>query len=78
MADMLALTVERPAFAETTALGAAMLAGVGCGWFESLADAAAMRGEVETFEPALAEGARRARLDGWSKAVAGVVGRQTF
>ncbi|MGN6270607.1 MAG: glycerol kinase GlpK [Sphingomonas sp.] len=78
MADVLDLTVERPAFAETTALGAAMLAGVGCGWFETLEAAAAMRGEVETFEPALAEDARRARLDGWSKAVAGVVGRQTF
>ena len=33
LADMLDLTVERPAFVETTALGAAMLAGVGCGLF---------------------------------------------
>ena len=31
LADMLALPVERPRFAETTALGAAMLAGVGAG-----------------------------------------------
>jgi glycerol kinase len=75
MADMLALTVERPAFAETTALGAAMLAGVGCGWFADLEAAAAMRGDVETFEPSLDAAARAARLEGWAKAVASVVGR---
>jgi glycerol kinase len=74
LADMLALTVERPAFAETTALGAAMLAGVGCGWFGDLQAAAAMRGKVERFEPALDEKARQARLDGWAKAVASVIG----
>ena len=36
LADMLDLEVERPAFVETTALGAAMLAGVGVGLFGSL------------------------------------------
>ncbi|MBY8828041.1 FGGY family carbohydrate kinase [Hephaestia mangrovi] len=75
MADVLALTVERPAFAETTALGAAMLAGVGCGLFADLDAASAMRGAVETFEPALDEAARAARLGGWAKAVASVVGK---
>jgi glycerol kinase len=73
LADMLDLDVERPAFIETTALGAAMLAGVGAGLFESLAAAAAMRGKVERFAPDLAEGARRARLDGWKKAVDAVL-----
>lgn len=76
MADVLGLTVERPAFAETTALGAAMLAGVGCGLFADLEAASAMRGAVETFEPGLDEGARAARLDGWAKAVASVIGRK--
>lgn len=75
MADMLGLEVERPAFAETTALGAAMLAGVGCGLFADLAAASAMRGAVETFAPRLDAGARAERLDGWAKAVAGVIGR---
>jgi glycerol kinase len=69
LADMLGLTVERPAFVETTALGAAMLAGVGCGMFASLEEAAAMRGAVERFEPAMADGVRKARLAGWKKAV---------
>ena len=73
LADMLGLTVERPAFVETTALGAAMLAGVGCGMFGSLEEAAAMRGAVERFEPAMKGEVREARLAGWKKAVEGVL-----
>jgi glycerol kinase len=69
LADMLDLTVERPGFVETTALGAAMLAGVGCGMFASLEDAAAMRGPVERFAPAMDDEVREKRLDGWAKAV---------
>jgi glycerol kinase len=69
LADVLALPVERPAFVETTALGAAMLAGVGCGIFGSLDEAAAMRGEVEAFAPAMTRGVREARLSGWKQAV---------
>lgn len=74
LADMLGLTVERPGFVETTALGAAMLAGVGCGMFGSLEEAAGMRGAVERFEPAMAAEVREARLAGWKKAVEGVLG----
>ncbi len=73
LADMLDLDVERPGFAETTALGAAMLAGVGCGWFADLAAAAAMRGETTRFRPAIAADAREERLKGWSFAVETVV-----
>ncbi|HEU0133705.1 MAG TPA: glycerol kinase GlpK [Allosphingosinicella sp.] len=73
LADMLDLSVERPRFVETTALGAAMLAGVGRGMFASLGEAAAMRGAVERFEPAMAQAVREARLAGWKKAVEGVL-----
>ena len=73
LADMLDLTVERPEFAETTALGAAMLAGVGAGLFADLAEASAMRGAVETFQPSLDAAARDTRLAGWKKAVGGVL-----
>jgi glycerol kinase len=73
LADVLGLTVERPGFVETTALGAAMLAGVGCGMFGSLEAAASMRGAVERFEPAMAAQVREARLAGWKKAVEGVL-----
>ena len=73
MADMLGICVERPKFAETTALGAAMLAGVGCGLFAGLEEASVMRGAVETFEPSIGEDVRAARLAGWKQAVDGVV-----
>ncbi len=73
MADILDITVERPAFAETTALGAAMLAGVGCGLFAGLEEASAMRGAAEVFEPGMEAGVRDARLAGWSRAVDSVV-----
>jgi glycerol kinase len=73
MADVLDLSVERPHFAETTALGAAMLAGVGCGMFVSLDESSAMRGAVDRFEPALDARERATRLTGWERAVADVV-----
>jgi glycerol kinase len=73
LADMLDLEVERPAFTETTALGAAMLAGVGCGLFDGLPQAAAMRGAVESFNPQVKAEVRHARLDGWAEAVRSVV-----
>lgn len=73
LADMLDIEVERPAFAETTALGAAMLAGVGCGIFTGLEQAAAMRGDVGHFNPRIEPAAREERLRGWNKAVADIV-----
>ena len=69
LADMLGLTVERPAFVETTALGAAMLAGVGCGWFAGLEEASAMRGEVRAFGPGMDEEVRDQRLALWKDAL---------
>lgn len=73
LADMLGLSVERPAFVETTALGAAMLAAVGAGLYPSLEAAAAMRGRVDRFEPSLGAPARERRLVGWRRAVAAVL-----
>ena len=73
LADILALPVARPDFVETTALGAAMLAGVGAGLFGSLEEAfAAMRGPDRNFTPALADEQRVERLDLWRKALAAV------
>jgi glycerol kinase len=74
LADVLGVTIERPKMAETTALGAAMLAGVGCGMFSDLEEAAAMRGEVECFYPDPARDRVEVRLAGWRKAVTSVVG----
>ncbi len=74
LADMLGVTVERPGFVETTAVGAAILAGVGCGMFASLDEAAgAIRGEISSFEPSMDEGTRSARLDAWRSALKAVL-----
>lgn len=73
LADMLTIDVERPAFVETTALGAAMLAAVGCGLFASLEDATSMRSGVTRFAPMLDAAAREARLAGWADALARVL-----
>jgi len=73
LADMLGIEVERPAFVETTAMGAAMLAGVGAGLFRSLEDAAGLRGEMRVFRPELDRTERQRRLDGWGRAVKSVL-----
>ncbi len=68
LADVLQVPVERPDFVETTALGAAMLAGVGAGLYPSLrVAAAAMRGAVRTFAPGAQ--ARPERRAAWDRAL---------
>lgn len=71
MADMLQIPVERPTDVETTALGAAMLAGVGIGMFADLEAAASMATARQTFQPALPSSVRAARLDGWRRLLGG-------
>src|SRR3546814_9978533 len=74
LADMLGLTVERPEFVESTALGAAMLAATGADLYPDLAGAAAaLRGRTTRFTPALAAQKREARLTGWRSALAKVL-----
>jgi glycerol kinase len=73
IADLLGIAVERPHFVETTALGAAMLAGVGAGIFASLKEAAAaMRGGSSRFEPDMPEALREQRLARWRRALSAV------
>lgn len=70
LADGLALPVERPDNVETTALGAAALAGLGSGLFPGLAEAArALRGEVREFLPSRDDAWRAARRDLWRRAL---------
>jgi glycerol kinase len=69
LADLLDLPVERPQVAETTALGAAYLAGLGAGVYRSPDDVAALWRPESRFTPGL-DGAARTRLrDGWADAV---------
>jgi len=72
LADLTGLPVERPVVTETTALGAAYLAGLGAGLFSSFADVAHAWALDRRFEPELGAAMRDALYDGWMKAVARV------
>ncbi len=67
MADILAVPVTRPRFVETTALGAATLAGFGAGLTASLDER--NWGIDRSFVPEMNSGRRRRLLDGWRTAV---------
>ena len=74
LADSLGVVVERPRVIETTAMGAAMLAGVGAGIFADLgAAAAAMAAADVRFHPATDGATRSARRAQWQAAVAKVL-----
>jgi glycerol kinase len=68
-ADVLGAPVVVPEVAETTALGAAYLAGVGVGMW-TLSDVAGGWRERARFEPRMGEQEREALLDGWTRALA--------
>ncbi|MBK8169907.1 MAG: glycerol kinase GlpK [Sandaracinaceae bacterium] len=68
-ADVLGVHVDRPKSVETTALGAAYLAGLAVGVFEDL-DAVKKAHHVErTFSPRMSEGERSHHLARWQRAV---------
>jgi glycerol kinase len=69
-ADVLGIPVTRPKNIETTAQGAAFLAGLGSGFWKSFADVEAVLGVDKTFEPAMDDAQRAELYDGWKKAVA--------
>jgi len=68
-ADILGLPILRPACIETTALGAANLAGLAVGCFSSMEDIAKHRRMDRTFTPDMADNIRAAKLKGWHRAV---------
>jgi glycerol kinase len=68
-ADVLGIPVERPAVGETTALGAAALAGLGAGFWQDPADVAARRAVDRRFEPSLAADRRAGIRAEWRRAV---------
>jgi glycerol kinase len=69
LADVLDSPVERPRVIETTALGAAYLAGLAVGVYDSLATVAEAWQCEHRFEPTLDPAIRRRRLAGWHEAV---------
>ena len=67
--DILGVSVSRPEIAETTALGAAYLAGLAVGYWEGLDDIASNWREQTRFDPALAEEDRERLYSEWKRAV---------
>jgi glycerol kinase len=68
-ADILDVPVERPVVAETTALGAAYLAGLAVGYWSGLDEIAANWALDRRFEPTMSADRRAALLHGWHRAV---------
>ena len=68
-ADILNKPVCRPVIRETTAIGAAFLAGLAVGFWKDLDELRAVRALDRQFVPAMEEDRRRALLAGWHKAV---------
>ena len=69
-ADIAAVTIERPTELESTARGAAMLAGVGVGLFTSIAEAAGMSRVDRSFQVAMSADDRDGHRRRWSDAIA--------
>ena len=72
LADILDRPVERPEVIETTALGAAYLAGLAVGVYPSMEAIGEGWRRDRRFEPGMEDAVRRRRLGGWSDAVAKV------
>jgi glycerol kinase len=75
LADLTGLTVARPRVTETTALGAALLAGKGAGLFRTRADIAALWALDRRFTPRMRAAERDALYGGWRAAVARIRSR---
>jgi glycerol kinase len=68
-ADILGCETVRPNVVETTALGAAYLAGISCGQWKSVDDVKQNFVADRVFKPTMSEETRLSLLQGWQKAV---------
>lgn len=67
--DMINAPVKRPKCVETTAMGAAYLAGLAVGYWKNKEDVIKNWAIDRTFEPAMPDQERSIRINGWNKAV---------
>ncbi|MBQ3483847.1 MAG: glycerol kinase GlpK [Clostridia bacterium] len=67
--DLLGIPVQRPACIETTALGAANLAGLAIGLYRDLDEIRALTRTERTFSPSVGHAVRKKRLADWHRAV---------
>ena len=77
LSDVVNVRVERPEVTETTALGAAYLAGLQAGIFRSFDDIQRQWRRDASFSPAMDEATRQRLVAGWDSAVSAVIGRRT-
>ena len=68
-ADILGCRITRPKMIESTAQGAAYLAGVTIGWWSGKKDLAKLRQTERTFVPKMSAGRRDELYAGWQQAV---------
>jgi glycerol kinase len=68
-ANVLGVPVVRPVITETTALGAAYLAGIAVGFWQSQDEVAAQWHRERRFDPGMSDEERNNRLDQWHRAV---------
>lgn len=68
--DILGVKLQRPAVVETTALGAAYLAGLACGYWSGVKELETQRATEREFLPTMSLTSRQAALSGWRAAVA--------
>ena len=74
--DILNMEVERPRISETTALGAAYLAGLQVGYWQDRKEIAEYWQVDRKFTPQMEEEQRKALYDGWKKAVKAAIAFQ--
>ncbi|MCF8469911.1 MAG: glycerol kinase GlpK [Parvibaculum sp.] len=74
LADILGRPVERPEVTETTALGAAYLAGMQTGFYGTMEDVARHWRCERAFSPEMADSERGVRYDRWRACVTKVIG----
>ncbi len=68
-ADLIGAPVERPRCVETTAMGAAYLAGLAVGYWKSEEEIRRNWAIDRIFEPSISEELRREKTEGWNRAV---------
>lgn len=71
--DMLNTKVVRPSITETTALGAAYLAGLAVGYWKDVEEIAALWQVDKTFQPIMQEEKRDQLTRGWKRAIAATI-----
>jgi len=68
-ADVLGAPLERPAVLEVTAFGAAVLAGLGVGFWKDRSEIASGAAGIRVFEPSMGADQRESLYAGWLRAV---------